>query len=75
MKSKVTKSARKLGIAVIAVLILLMLVGCGKQWTCDKCDKTWRGEAYYGVEYSDTYCAECAAKYWKPFPYKNYVKD
>lgn len=58
----------------VAVLMMLSLTACGEKWTCDRCDKTFRGEAYYGMDYDDTYCAECAADYWSPFPYKNYSK-
>lgn len=57
---------------VLAGLIAIVLFGCGKAWTCDRCDKTWLGDAYYGSDFSDVLCDECAREYWHPLPYENY---
>ena len=60
--------------ALLAVMMLGLFAGCAKQWTCDRCGKTWRGDAYYGSEYSDTLCPDCAGEYWFPLPINNYKK-
>lgn len=65
---------KKIILFVFSVFIMLSLSACGKSWTCDWCDKTWTGEAYYGGDYNETLCDECAYKYWDPMPYKNYKK-
>lgn len=64
---------RILAVALILLVVVPLFVGCAKEWTCDWCGKTWRGDAYY-ADYNDTLCAECADKYWNPLPYRNYKK-
>lgn len=59
---------------LITTCIMCMFAGCASQWTCVRCGKTWRGDAYYGSEYSDTLCADCAGDYWFPLPINNYKK-
>ena len=44
------------------------------KWTCDWCGAEWEGTAYYARSVSDTLCAECANRYWKPLPISNYTK-
>ncbi len=65
-------------VAIISAIVLVagiaIILLSGKQWTCDRCGKTWIGDAYYAGSYSDTLCDECAAEYWSPLPYKNYKK-
>lgn len=76
------KQTRKAHIRKLAAAISLLIIagvacvfaGCAKQWTCDRCGKTWRGDAYYGSEYSDTLCPDCAGEYWFPLPINNYKK-
>lgn len=76
------KQTRKAHIRKLAAAISLLIIagvacvfaGCAKQWTCDRCGKTWRGDAYYGSEYSDTLCPNCAGEYWFPLPINNYKK-
>lgn len=76
------KQTRKAHIRKLAAAISLLIIagvacvfaGCAKQWTCDGCGKTWRGDAYYGSEYSDTLCPDCAGEYWFPLPINNYKK-
>lgn len=74
MKSKTKKITAIVLTAAIAVTMVFMLAGCGQKWTCDNCDKTWTGDAYYGSDYSDVLCDECAQRYWNPLPYKEYKK-
>lgn len=76
------KQTRKAHIRKLAAAISLLIIagvacvfaGCAKQWTCDRCGKTWRGDAYYGSEYSDTLCPDCAGEYWFLLPINNYKK-
>lgn len=60
---------------VTLVLLALCLTGCGKKWECTKCDKEFRGTAYYdmGATQSSVMCKDCAVSYWMPFPYENYA--
>ncbi len=78
MKKSIKRINARTLTAAISLLIITgiacMFAGCAKQWTCDRCGKTWRGDAYYGSEYSDTLCADCAGDYWFPLPIKNYKK-
>ena len=68
------KQELKKWILVISVFLLVVISGCGKKWVCDKCDKEFSGDAYYGMMGTETYCEDCARKYWLPLPYQNYVK-
>lgn len=78
MKKSIKRTRTRELAATIALLMITciacMFAGCAKQWTCDRCGKTWRGDAYYGSEYSDTLCADCASDYWFPLPINNYKK-
>ena len=65
---------KKIIAVVLMVLMMFSFTACGKKWTCDWCDTTFSGDAYYGSNQSDTLCADCATKYWSPFPIKNYKK-
>lgn len=60
-----------LAVFVAAVVIISSNV---KEWTCDWCDKTWKGDAYHGSSLDSTLCEDCAWKYWSPFPIDNYKK-
>lgn len=72
-KAHIRKLAAAISLLIIAG-VACMFAGCAKQWTCDRCGKTWRGDAYYGSEYSDTLCPDCAGEYWFPLPINNYKK-
>lgn len=72
-KAHIRKLAAAISLLIIAG-VACVLAGCAKQWTCDRCGKTWRGDAYYGSEYSDTLCPDCAGEYWFPLPINNYKK-
>lgn len=74
MNNKTKKITAIILTAVIAASMVFMLTGCGKKWTCDSCEKNWTGDAYYGGDYSDVLCDECAQRYWNPLPYKEYKK-
>ena len=54
--------------------LLTLLSSCGQKWVCDKCDKEFSGDAYYGMMGTETFCEDCARKYWMPIPYQNYTK-
>ena len=69
------QKTRKKCLLVIAILLLVILLsGCGKNWVCDKCGEEFSGNAYYGMSGSETFCEDCARKYWMPIPYQNYIK-
>lgn len=62
-------------VAILLILVMsLLLISCGKTWTCDECGKTWTGKAYYGYDPEMTLCEDCAREHWIPLPYQNYVK-
>ena len=42
--------------------------------SCDLCGKEWLGNAYYGMDYDDTLCENCAQRYWAPYSYENFKK-
>lgn len=63
-KAHIRKLAAAISLLIIAG-VACMFAGCAKQWTCD---------AYYGSEYSDTLCPDCAGEYWFPLPINNYKK-
>lgn len=58
--------------AIVLMAVVMSFTGCG-MYTCAKCDAT-TSKAYYGTNFSDDWvmCAECARKYWMPFPIENY---
>lgn len=69
-----------LGIVVSIIVIVLIAINSGlvdraRMWTCDSCDKTWRGIAYYGLNGDEVLCDKCAQLYWSPLPYKDYQID
>lgn len=56
-------------------VLAAVLAGCGQTaWVCDKCGEEFSGKAYYGMGGTETFCADCARKYWMPLPYQNYAK-
>lgn len=57
-----------------ALLLLSLLAACGKEWACDQCGKTFRGDAYYDYSQTMTLCEDCARSYWMPLPIENYKK-
>lgn len=63
-----------LSILLVCAALLALLSGCGEKWVCDKCDKEFSGDAYYGMMGTETFCEDCARKYWMPIPYQNYKK-
>lgn len=63
-----------LALFVLLIGLTLILVACGKSWTCDQCGKSWTGSAYYDYGGTGTLCEDCARSYWMPLPYKNYKK-
>ncbi len=65
---------RLIHLFLTGVVLAALLSGCGKTWVCDRCDKEFTGDAYYGFTGTETYCEDCARKFWSPFPYRNYVK-
>lgn len=65
---------KKITFIILSIVTILSFVSCGQKWTCDYCEKTWTGDAYYGSNFDDVLCEECAHRYWNPLPYKNYKK-
>lgn len=61
---------------LLGLLVMLMLLsGCGV-YECDWCGNVIIGDAYYeaGSPSNSTLCADCARKYYSPFPYTSYKK-
>jgi hypothetical protein len=59
---------------VMLCIAALLLTACGRQWVCDSCEKNFRGAAYTGYYGTETYCEDCARRYWAPFSYKEFKK-
>jgi len=60
-----------IGVSVVAlVIIMALLFGGGNTWVCDRCDTTFRGHAYYDINYDIdiVLCESCARLYWDLIP-------
>lgn len=68
------KTTKKLLIVLVAMALASILTACSKSWVCDSCGKSFTGKAYYGLETTETFCEDCARKYWIPLDYRNYQK-
>lgn len=65
---------RKTIVLVLVMLLLILFTGCGV-YKCDRCGKTFLGDAYYdSFRPDDDLCEDCAKKYYAPFPYTSFVK-
>lgn len=65
---------KKLVLLALALILALSIAACAKSWVCDECGKSFTGKAYYGYYTTETFCEDCARKYWMPLDYRNYVK-
>lgn len=66
-------------VLAVAMLGVLCVIGSGcATKTCDWCEKSFSGDAYYrGISSSDMEmdaCRDCAAKYWAPLNVENFKK-
>ena len=59
-------------ILALICLMTLVLAACNS-FTCDECGKKC-STAYYGLDYEDTMCKDCATKYWAPLPIEGFKK-
>ena len=65
---------KKLAVLFIsAILVLMLLSSCGKEYTCMLCGRT-TSKAYYDMSAieEEVMCEDCARKYWMPLDYENY---
>ena len=66
---------KKIALMLAEIVLLSLLTGCGI-YKCDRCGKTFFGDAYYDAFRLDDYlCEDCAMAYYAPFPYKSYIKE
>lgn len=66
---------KKIMAALLVILTIVFLAGCGKSYTCSICGKSTR-KAYYDSFDTDSYfCEDCARDYYAPFPYEGFRID
>ena len=66
------RKTRYLCIILVIALLVIFTSGCAPARECTRCDRTFRGQAFYGVRPLTLMCRPCAREYWDTIDYTRF---